>query len=246
MNKLRTLTSGREPPPGGFPYPERYVAFVDMLGFRKLVESADSSAERREALAEIVRVFRTTIGAHEKLGTRVTHFSDCLIASVDRSEQGLHMLLSGCTWLALNLIQYAVLLRGGIALGGITHEPDVLFGMGVNRAYAFDQPGFPPRIGLDQQVVSDIGRSAMLSRYNFVTEDHRSGEPMLHYLQQIEGYGAKPLPGTISWNRHAADIAQIIRLCSESDQPGYVRAKYIWLGEYWNRVVARMNILPRV
>ena len=245
MNKLQTLTSGREPPAGGFPYPEKYVAFVDMLGFRKLVELADVSAERREALAEIVRIFRTTIGAHEKLGTRVTHFSDCLIVSADRPEQGLHMVLSGCTWLALNLIQYAVLLRGGIAIGGITHEPDVLFGMGVNRAYAFERSGLPPRIGLDEEVVSDIGRSVMLSRCNFVTEDHRSGEPMLHFLQQIGGYEAKPLPGAICWDRHAADIAQIIRLYSKSDQPEDVRAKYVWLGEYWNRVVAQMNILPR-
>jgi hypothetical protein len=245
MSKLQTLTSGREPPAGGFPYPEKYVAFVDMLGFRKLVELADANVERRKALAETVRVFRTTIGAHEKLGTRVTHFSDCLIVSADRSEQGLHMVLSGCTWLALNLVQYAVLLRGGIAIGGITHEPDILFGMGVNRAYAFERSGLPPRIGLDQEVIADIGRSAMLSECHFATEGHRSGE-MLHFLQQIEGYEAKPLPGAISWDRHAADIAGIIRRYSGSDQPEDVRAKYVWLGEYWNRAVARKKILPRV
>lgn len=246
MNKLQTLTSGREPPAGGFPYPEKYVAFVDMLGFRKLVELADSSGERRRALAETVRVFRTTIGAHGKLGTRVTHFSDCLIVSADRSEQGLYMVLSGCAWLALNLVQYPVLLRGGIAIGGITHEPDILFGLGVNRAYAFERSGLPPRIGLDQEVVSDIGRSATLSKCNFATEDHLSGEPMLHFFQQIEGYEAKPLPGAISWDRHAADIAGIIRRYLGSDQPEDVRAKYVWLGEYWNRAVARINILPRV
>jgi hypothetical protein len=217
-----------------------------MLGFRKLVEAADTSSERREALAEIVGIFRTTIGAHEALGTRVTHFSDCLIMSADRSEQGLYALLSGCTWLALNLVQCAILLRGGIAVGGITHEPDILFGMGVNRAYAFEKSGLPPRLGLDPNVVSDLQRSEMLSRYGFVTQDHASGEPMLHYLRQVEVYDAKPLPGAIVWNRHAASVAEIIRANSKPDQPEEVRAKYVWLGEYWNRAVAQLGILPHV
>jgi hypothetical protein len=246
VDKLQTLTSGRKPPSGGFPYPEKYVAFVDMLGFRKLVEAADTDAEQRVALAEIVRVFRTTISAHEALGTRVSHFSDCLIVSAERSEKGLYALLSGCTWLALNLVQYAVLLRGGIAIGRITHEPDILFGMGVNRAYAFEKSRLPPRIGIDPNVVSDIERSAMLSPRNFVTQEHQSGEPMLHFLQEVEGYDAKPVPGGIIWNQHAANITQIIKVYSSPDQPEEVREKYVWLGEYWNRAVSRMNILPRV
>jgi hypothetical protein len=246
VNKLQTLTSGRKPPTDGFPYTEKYCAFIDMLGFRSLVEAADTSVEQRVALAEIVGVFRTTIGSHEALGTRISHFSDSLIVSATRSDQGLYALLSGCTWLAINLVQYAVLLRGGIAIGGIAHEPDILFGIAVNRAYAFDRSGLPPRIGLDPNVVSDIDRSPTLSAHNFVTQDHRSGQPMLHFLREIECYDAKLVPGGISWNRHAADIAQIIRIYSNADRPHDVREKYVWLGEYWNRAVARMGILPKV
>ncbi len=245
-DKLQTLTAGQDPPVGGFPYPEKYVAFIDMLGFRKFVESADTSAEAREALAKIVGIFRTTIGAHEGLGVRVTHFSDSLIVSSERSERGLNAMLSGCTWLALNLVQYAVLLRGGIAVGGITHEADVLFGMGVNRAYAFEKSGLPPRIGLDRNVVLDIQRSAMLSSFGFLTEDHISGEQMLHIFREVEGYDAKPKPGAIVWDRHGAAIAEVIRLYSNLEQPEEVRKKYTWLAEYWNRVVSRRNILPRV
>lgn len=240
-------TVRREPPAGGYPYREKYVAFVDMLGFRYLVETADASAEMREALAKIVGVFRSTIGSHEQLGSRVTHFSDCLIVSADRSEQGLWALLQGCTWLALNLIQYPVLLRGGIAVGHITHEPDVVFGMGVNRAYAFEKSGSPPRIGLGHEVVSDIERSALLSGAGFLTQDHQTGEPMLHFLREIEGYDAIRRTGGIVWDRTAGGIAEKIRVNVEyAGQPAEVRAKYIWLKEYWNRAVARMSILPQV
>jgi hypothetical protein len=244
--KLQTLTSGREPPAGGFPYIQKYVAFIDMLGFKNLVETADASAEKREALARVIGIFRTTIGAHETLGTRVTQFSDSLIVSADRSEVGLHAVLSGCSWLALNLIQYAVLLRGGIAIGGITHEPDVLFGVGINRAYAFEKSGLPPRIAIDRDVVLDIQRCANLSNSGFVAQDQISGEPMVHVLREIEGYDAKPIAGGIVWDRHASDIAEIIRLHTSPTQPDEIRRKYVWLAEYWNRVVSKRNVLPQV
>jgi hypothetical protein len=244
--KLQTLTSGREPPAGGFPYIEKYVAFIDMLGFKNLVESADVSAQQREALAKIIGVFRTTIGAHETLGTRVTQFSDSLIVSSDRSEIGLHALLSGCTWLAINLIQYAVLVRGGIAIGGITHEPDVLFGMGINRAYAFDKSGLPPRIAIDQDVALDVQRSERLVNWGFVTQDYISGEPSLHIFREIEGFDANPVAGGIRWERHAAEIAEIIGQHLSPSEPEEIRQKYVWLAEYWNRVVAVRDILPRV
>jgi hypothetical protein len=147
--------------------------------------------------------------------------------------------------LALNLIQYPVLLRGGIAVGHITHELDVVFGIGVNRAYAFEKSGNPPRIGLGPEVVLDIERSAQLSGA-VVTEDHQTGEPMLHFLREIEGYDAIPRAGGIVWDRTAASVAEKIRLNVDADQPEEVRAKYVWLKEYWNGAVARMNILPQV
>lgn len=240
-------TVRREPPAGGYPYPEKYVAFVDMLGFRYLVETADASGEMRESLAKIVGIFRSTIGSHEQLGSRVTHFSDCLIVSADRTERGLRALLQGCTWLTLNLVQFPVLLRGGIAVGRITHEPDVVFGLGVNRAYAFEKHGSPPRIGLSQEVVADIESNASLSAAGFLTKDHQTSEPMLHFLNEIEGYDAVHRAGGLVWGRTASSIAEKIRLNVEcADQPTEVRAKYVWLKEYWNRAVARMAILPRV
>jgi hypothetical protein len=70
---------------------------------------------------------------------------------------------------------------------------------------------------------------------------------MLHFLCEIEGYDAIPRAGGIVWDRTAASIAEKIRLNVEAaNQPTEVRAKYVWLKEYWNRAVARMNILPQV
>jgi hypothetical protein len=246
MSNLRAIGAhAPAPPEEGYSYLEKYVAFVDILGFSDLVERADRDAELRKGLAGVLHVFQTTCGTNPATGTRVTQFSDSLVITANRTEQGLHSILNGCEWLTINLIQYAVLLRGGVAVGRVSHEPHILFGIGVNRAYQFEKNGGPPRIRLAAEVVSDLSGYALFDNSAIWTTDLRSGEPMLHTLRQIEYYDAVPRAGGIVWDRTARDIADLIKAnAGDRDLPNGARIKWIWLQEYWNHAVARFGILP--
>jgi hypothetical protein len=249
MSKLHAFGSALgATQPSERPYVEKYVAFVDILGFKQLVEIADADHLVRSKLIQIIHIFRTTCGEYTISGTKISQFSDSIIISSDRSEMGLSMLLHGCIWLTINLIQYGVLLRGGIALGRVTHDRDILFGIGVNRAYAFDQHDAPPRIGLDERVVDDISRSAGLSSEHYVTEDHANGDQILHTLRELEHYNPNPrLPGMISWDRHAKDISDLIRRQKrDTSISDGARRKWKWFGGYWNIAVTPNAILPKV
>ena len=157
MSNLRAIGAhAPAPPEEGYSYPEKYVAFLDILGFSDLVERADEDPELRKGLAEVLHIFQTTCGTNPATGTRVTQFSDSLVITALRTELGLSSILHGCEWLTMNLIQYGVLLRGGVAVGRVSHEAHILFGIGVNRAYQFEKSGGPPQIGLAAEVVSDL------------------------------------------------------------------------------------------
>jgi len=246
MSNLRAIgTHVPSPPEEGYAYPEKYVAFLDILGFSDLVERADEDPELRKGLAEVLHIFQTTCGSNPATGTRVTQFSDSLVITANRTEQGLYSILHGCEWLTMNLIQYAVLLRGGVAVGRVSHEAHILFGMGVNRAYQFEKSGGPPRIGLAAEVMAD------LSGYpNFIdsaawTTDPQSEEPILNTLRQVEYYDAVPRAGGIVWDRTARHIAELIKANAEDDAMAEgARKKWTWLQAYWNRAVARFSILP--
>ncbi|MGL4261594.1 MULTISPECIES: hypothetical protein [unclassified Afipia] len=246
MSNLRTIGAfAPAPPEDGYFYPEKYVAFVDILGFSDLVERADQDRELRKSLAGILHVFQTTCGTMPTLGTKVTQFSDSLVITANRTEQGLRSILSGCEWLTMNLIQYAVLLRGGVAVGRVSHEPHVLFGIGVNRAYQFEKSGGPPRVGLASDVVADIESYPLFKDSAVSTTDPQSGVPMLHTLRQVEYYDAVPIAGGIVWDRTARHIADLIKAnASDQDMPESARRKWIWLQAYWNLAVARFGILP--
>ena len=246
MSNLRVIgAQAPAPPEEGYSYPEKYVAFVDILGFSNLVERADQDAELRKNLTEILHIFQTTCGTIPTIGTRVTQFSDSLVITANRTEQGLRSILSGCEWLTMNLIQYAVLLRGGVAVGRVSHEPHILFGIGVNRAYQFEKSGGPPRIGLAAEVVADIESFPLFNDSAVWTTDPGSGVPMLHTLRQVEYYDAVPISGGIVWDRTARHMADLIKAnASNHDMPEGARKKWIWLQEYWNHAVARFGILP--
>jgi hypothetical protein len=86
MSNLRAIGArAPDPPEEGYAYPEKYVAFMDILGFSNLVERADQDAELRIGLAEVLHVFQTTCGTNPATGTRVTQFSDSLVVTANRT-----------------------------------------------------------------------------------------------------------------------------------------------------------------
>jgi hypothetical protein len=128
MSNLRAIGAyAPAPPEAGYDYPEKYVAFLDILGFSDLVERADQDPGLRKGLAEVLHILQTTCGSNPVTGTRVTQFSDSLVITAHRTEQGLCSIVHRCEWLTINLIQYAVLLRGGVAVGRVSHKAHILW-----------------------------------------------------------------------------------------------------------------------
>jgi hypothetical protein len=60
-------------------YHERYVAFVDLLGFKVRVEKAEQDLEQRAMLREILSLLRYTLCESPSVDMRFTHFSDCIV-----------------------------------------------------------------------------------------------------------------------------------------------------------------------
>jgi hypothetical protein len=70
-------------------YKDRYVAFLDLLGFKAQVECAEHSPAERAKLHDILLLVRDTIGGNPYLGLRFNCFSDCMVVSADRTAPGL-------------------------------------------------------------------------------------------------------------------------------------------------------------
>lgn len=228
-----------------FAYRPKYVAFVDVLGFSALVRAGDTDPAIRQLILGIVAILRETLARNPRVGFQFTQFSDCIVISANCNAFGLHAIFSGCRMLATSLLSHGILLRGGIAMGNLTHSDRELFGVGLVAAHGFDKSGESPRIALDPSIVAEIrAYGADMGFDEQMRIDPADQTAMLHTLLEFEEYDPTPAVGKIVLDGVAAQIARLISLnAGGSTLPEAVTAKWQWFRDYWNRSVATKQLL---
>jgi hypothetical protein len=145
-------------------YSERYVAFVDILGFSNIVRNSVNSPHQAGELAKILQRLanRTTpsiFDQGEGDDFRGQSFSDCIVLSENATPKGLLHLLQTVTFVSLDLMSNGILVRGGIAKGQLHHTDKVVFGPALIEAYRLEsQLAKFPRILVDRYAHLDFGQ----------------------------------------------------------------------------------------
>ena len=140
-------------------YSERYVAFIDILGFTSHVRQSEHSPSEAQKLVNIMdRISnhwsdKALQVAHDVYGEdfRSQSFSDCTVLSEAATPRGLHYLLFRVSSFALDLLANGFLSRGGVAKGLLHHSDKAVFGPAFLKAYDLEQKiAEYPRIIVDQ------------------------------------------------------------------------------------------------
>jgi hypothetical protein len=226
-------------------YRERYVAFLDLLGFKALVQRAESDMVERERLLQILRLLRDTLCADPKLGLRFTHFSDCIVLSIDRSAAGLWEAFQSINLLTFNLLQFDCFIRGGLVVGGAYHSDQFVYGTAVNEAHLLESECAEHPMTLVSQEVVDDAAGYGTSFLEWFSEDSPSRH-FIHYLRQYAEYRPQPaFPGMMIMDEPAKRIIDFICHRLNTDT-GRVLAKAQWFRAYWNRTVAVHGIFGSI
>jgi hypothetical protein len=222
-------------------YRERYAVFLDLLGFKALVENAEANGETRERLTESLDRMRETLCNDAAIDMRFTYCSDCIIVTAERSQRGLWELLTSVRTLTCNLLQNDVLVRGGMTLGGVFHSHQFVYGTAVNRAISIEknsvQGAKGPFVLLSPEVYEDA--KAYGQPFLDWLEEDAPGRYFIHYLRAYAEYhDTTPFPGKQVLDDDAGRIVHFIsrRLMEDT---GRVLEKAQWLQSYWNRTVAK-------
>lgn len=225
-------------------YREKYVAFIDMLGFSDLVRGSIKSAAEQATIVEAIERLKDTACSNPATGLIVTYFSDCLVISSSRTPAGLIGMLQSIKTIAENLLVVDVLLRGGLTVGSIHHDAQFMFGPGMLEAYDMECcKAKHPTILVSPQVKSDVddaGLSCLLI--------HDTAEPdrhYVHYLISFSTYDPTPRNGLLILDDPARLIRHFIARRLDRDD-GPIRAKAEWLERYWNETVGTAEVLGYV
>src|SRR5689334_467657 len=140
-------------------YQDRYCAFVDILGFRQLIEQLGADTTSFEVLHKLLnRVHGTQprIGVDES-DFRAQSISDAVAISTTVTPVGLDLLFASIQGLALDLLCEGFFIRGAVVRGRLYHDDKTVFGDGLVRAYHFESEiAKYPRIVVTKEVREDI------------------------------------------------------------------------------------------
>ena len=240
-------------------YEKRIVFFIDLLGFKNLInktKNADGSDNETE-IQKIVNAYNSIRDVWDldsdkddkknlfvtKNSKEITIFSDSIVISfLAKEESEIFYTLLEVKWMIMRLINRNILSRGAVSFGNLIHNDKFVFGPALVEAYTLEsKAAIYPRIILDRDII-DLARKAKQSRHSEEQE-----------VEFIESLLEKDLDGMYY-------IDYFTKAQSELDAPEYdfpdyiqtlekitkdglridkidVRAKYIWMKEKYNRMV---------
>lgn len=161
-------------------YQHRTVAFLDILGFRKLVET-NKVGVILNAMNETSNILAKINEKSEVYSLRAAQFSDSIVISaVNPGRNSLAgslatnaIVLRFARQIALMLLHQGVLCRGGIALGDMYHDEIHAFGPALVCAYEIESElAVYPRIVVNDDVLRGCGGELFLKSSQDIIKDN--------------------------------------------------------------------------
>jgi hypothetical protein len=211
----------------------RLTVFLDILGFRDLVQQCPAEPARYLALRGAFSYFgetkaRIKANVLRPRDLQFISFSDSIVVSAPLSgftDQKLHMewsyLVTELGALVLRLLKEGLLCRGGISIGWLYHRNNVLFGQGLIAAYDLETTHARyPRILVSGEVAKRFGEELLIRDSDgfYLLNIFNFAENHTHVLEL-----GRALQGVLNGEAER-----------ETKRPG-ILAKLIWLANLYNR-----------
>jgi hypothetical protein len=241
-------------------YEERYCAYIDILGFREMVNRLEHGTTPLEALRDLLEKIHnppeTNAGGLVQSDFRAQSISDAVALSAARNIAGLGAIIHSINRLAVDLLSQGFFIRGALVKDKLYHDDKIVLGKALVRAYDLEsKTARYPRVMVTREVVDDL-REVRDSDVSVLLRRADDGPMFVHVLRAIE-MAALPLrlghPETQrlayedskfggKLDRYIGISEQIQRRFDEAtDNPNHFE-KVKWFAGYWNDHVRKWDI----
>lgn len=233
-------------------YEDRIVVFIDILGFKKIIESTvDSSGneivENSHRVLHLLNLPETIFKEHPEMKSTkiVTQFSDSVVISFNYTEESqVFYTLLDILHLQLEMVMLGQIARGALCFGKLYHTRDKVFGPGMVKAYEFEtQSAIFPRVVIDEEVLRVGERYAIDGHTPEIEREHLrnlaikdfDGHYYVDYFSKAQGELDYP---DLQWPEYLEKMKEIIVKGLKVQNAG-VRNKYMWMAEKYNVLIKR-------
>jgi hypothetical protein len=230
-------------------YEERYLAFVDILGFSNIVARSENDdglvGNLSAALHGISR--RVANARSTALGLEATALSDTVVLSVPTSAEGLLHMMQTIDDLSMDLLSLKMLFRGAVVKGKLLHTAGAIFGPALLYAYKLETTvSFHPRIMVSGEVYEDAASAAFKAQKlipKYIVADKHD----VPYLNLFARWHSLKGEWPTDALRQMVTLQTIIAtgLIENANKPP-VAEKYKWIARRLNSFVRRGGLKEKI
>jgi hypothetical protein len=234
-------------------YKKCIITYIDILGFKAMVDESISHAGTREGILHALRkidsevrnpgIFHVDDNERKLEGFEVRGFSDLIVrfrplpVAADQDYAVFREILDIC-FAQAELLKHGTLIRGGMTIGDLYYDESHVFGPGIVRAYELESRlAIYPRVITESNILGDFPKY-LTDNPPFIDHDS-DGVPFLSYLSpntfysfgEID-YGAlDQASAAIRWNLEETQVVV------SSD-----RQKMIWVANKFNGLIQQLTV----
>jgi hypothetical protein len=239
-------------------YVDRIICFIDILGFSKHVENTINrdNSENASAIISIANALKSmeeysflSLGPYPR-SREITQFSDSIVISFDYTEpDSILFTLMDIQLLVIEMAYRGFLCRGGIVLGRIIHNKNMVFGPGMIDAYTLESRAANyPRIILDKNILH-LGNLIVKENplYDIVQQDPTSPVGLdsdgMYYINYFAPELFELNKSEYSFSDFMNKLKEMIKVGLDSKKQD-IYVKYSWLRKKYNKFVFLFDRYP--
>ena len=234
-------------------FENRAVAFIDVLGFKSVVDVAAQDGNKLCELKELIDVLESTVPNLDgtvdpsvplDLIPKHIYISDCIILSAPlksnkmASYRSLSILVMRVIQISHILLSKGYLIRGGISVGHVWHTDSNIVGTAYQEAYQIETRTHVPRVELSQGAKELWNQTEGTG--NSMCLDYKS-----HFMVNVlhDYYIENTSHGAVE--RAFEKYSRVIKENLEADPPESVEYKWWWFKQYLESEVDRNAFIIR-
>ena len=231
-------------------YIDHYVAFIDILGFKSILAtlSCDEVYPIFDVLETKTKASLNFNGVQIDAYNHIKHIilSDSIIIFIpSHIDDAFAALVDVCHRLQISLAnrETPILLRGGIAKGGLFYEGNIIYGEGLTKAYLLESNlAKYPRIVFSGETLSTGKENA---KYLFPELDHMgvnyiTDKDHLHFVNYLPYLCEMKIDEVVEY---CDRLRRLYEYWLNKEIDFTLREKYIWLKE---KLESQIKCMPAV
>lgn len=233
-------------------YKDRYIVFIDILGFKDIVNKSNNDNKKAEEILENLKCIERIKKENDEIfnltsiNRRVTIFSDSIIISYPslNDEGGCFLsLVLDIIYISIELLDKGIYIRGGMTYGKLYHEDNICFGPAMVEAYNLEQKATYPRIIIDKNTIQKALDSPGLDRHQIDFKDIEKLIKIEDNICYIDFLSNAPdeIEEKEKVNNFFSNIKKnITSHLNNKDYSEEVLKKYKWFVNYYNNSIERI------